>query len=885
MGLGGAMLLALALASTRCASVSQLGAHGSRKCGATGHNVRSGTYTCTHSTEVFMSTPLGILGRRNADTTRPAPSGFGCQPSPPAGQPSRPPTTLANLPWIKELVRALASSPLQPRPGLATASRTCTGQISPTSPAPDNLLLIGCGDQPTQPCHPGSLINHVLLRRSAVLGPAARWGSHLPIPNEFHVPYAPFASCKGGSWDCLMRNNRTADGMLLGQLCPPVPTQSRAGDTTRLGSRRLCPDWSTAYHIESPSPSFWGRHVASRLPDPSLNQTIYVGAPPPGCQTRPDADSTARQGYSTEIAPFGLGHPRRRPATRERNLSGQPAHPVPSFSTRTQTDVFSFWNLEPSSTVPPIPGGSVVVPCRRWGRGTFAPSQSRSLTCLPPPQGLSPTLAWPARSPEAALRACLLARLPAICLVARCVGGDELPLLPPPPARGTTTQDHRTAPLGGVDQSRSAAGRALQRTADSSFGLVVSEGAQRTHTHILQAARMMLVLSGTPFLANSRSIRPSFPEDDDQLETVQGAHHASLCLRVSAWACKLDQRSRPDLTMAGNAGNYLDLPFLQPGRHASTFQYLGGGELPLAADDPQQSPQQQHLHHQQQQQQQHYKFQGDPQRQLTLRQAPMHARVAIGKEKDRKPIDPPPIVQLLDKRHDGKSGLYDSPYLFMTSMLVPETYGEASNDQDVPSNYLVGSLASSIHRLRDTDNVEGGFFVFGDLSVKREGRFRLLFTLYERDHHSSMPSFNYVSELVTNVFTVYPTKLFPGMADSTPLTRTFSDQGVKVRLRKDSSGMAARKRNRSATEATDNYLERQPKRSSYDRDLPLSSSNYSLSTDLSHMDPMGGSHGVVSSAPPSDFINAPDALSTTRSAGMDLQLSTSGYYFAGPQYY
>ncbi|KAL3962750.1 hypothetical protein ACCO45_004273 [Purpureocillium lilacinum] len=348
---------------------------------------------------------------------------------------------------------------------------------------------------------------------------------------------------------------------------------------------------------------------------------------------------------------------------------------------------------------------------------------------------------------------------------------------------------------------------------------------------------------------------------------------------------KLDQRSRPDLTMAGNAGNYLDLPFLQPGRHASTFQYLGGGELPLAADDPQQSPQQQHLHHQQQQQQQHYKFQGDPQRQLTLRQAPMHARVAIGKEKDRKPIDPPPIVQLLDKRHDGKSGLYDSPYLFMTSMLVPETYGEASNDQDVPSNYLVGSLASSIHRLRDTDNVEGGFFVFGDLSVKREGRFRLLFTLYERDHHSSMPSFNYVSELVTNVFTVYPTKLFPGMADSTPLTRTFSDQGVKVRLRKDSSGMAARKRNRSATEATDNYLERQPKRSSYDRDLPLSSSNYSLSTDLSHMDPMGGSHGVVSSAPPSDFINAPDALSTTRSAGMDLQLSTSGYYFAGPQYY
>lgn len=262
-------------------------------------------------------------------------------------------------------------------------------------------------------------------------------------------------------------------------------------------------------------------------------------------------------------------------------------------------------------------------------------------------------------------------------------------------------------------------------------------------------------------------------------------------------------------------------------------------------------------------------------------------------------------MQLLDKRHDGKSGLYDSaypraaagrptcvsnehlgPYLFMTSTLVPETYGESSKDDELPSNYLVGSLASSVHRLRDTDNAEGGFFVFGDLSVKREGRFRLLFTLYERDQDSSTASFNYVSELVTNVFTVYPTKLFPGMADSTALTRAFSDQGVKVRLRKDSSGMAARKRTRGATESTDGYLDRQPKRSSYDRELPLSSggSNYSISTELSHMDAMGGAHVVASSAPPSDFIAATDALSS-RGSGMDLQLSTGGYYFAAPQYY
>ncbi|KYK61049.1 VosA [Drechmeria coniospora] len=338
--------------------------------------------------------------------------------------------------------------------------------------------------------------------------------------------------------------------------------------------------------------------------------------------------------------------------------------------------------------------------------------------------------------------------------------------------------------------------------------------------------------------------------------------------------------------MAGNIGSFLEMPFLHPGHHMSTFQYLGGGELPSTADDtpapsplppppPTPLPQQQ------------FRTYGDPQRQLTLRQAPMHARVAIGKEKDRKPIDPPPIVQLLDTRHDGRSGLYDSPYLFMTSSLVPENYGESPREQEVPSNYLVGSLASSVHRLRDTDNLEGGFFVFGDLSVKREGRFRIRFTLYERDQSSSSPSFLYVSELITNVFTVYPTKLFPGMTDSTPLTRTFSDQGVKVRLRKDSSGMAARKRSRNTSDAADNYLERRPKRGSYDGEIPreMPLGNYTVS-DMDHMNPLGSSHGIVGSQPPNiSFTTAADPLPTSRTAGMDLQLSTSGYYFAGPHFY
>lgn len=64
-----------------------------------------------------------------------------------------------------------------------------------------------------------------------------------------------------------------------------------------------------------------------------------------------------------------------------------------------------------------------------------------------------------------------------------------------------------------------------------------------------------------------------------------------------------------------------------------------------------------------------------------------------------------------------------------------------------PHQALAGTLVSSLHRLKDIDNSgmcyyktsvsitnqtpDGGFFVFGDLSVKIEGEFRLRFSLFE----------------------------------------------------------------------------------------------------------------------------------------------------------
>jgi hypothetical protein len=219
---------------------------------------------------------------------------------------------------------------------------------------------------------------------------------------------------------------------------------------------------------------------------------------------------------------------------------------------------------------------------------------------------------------------------------------------------------------------------------------------------------------------------------------------------------------------------------------------------------------------------------------------------------------------------------------------LPENYDEHSKGPELPSNYLVGPLASSVHRLRDTDNAEGGFFVFGDLSVKQEGRYRLRFTLYERDQNDPIPSFYFIGELITNVFTVFPAKLFPGMTDSTALTRTFSDQGVKVRLRKDSSTMAARKRGRQVNEsssATSSLLDRQTKRPSYDRETP-SLSNYGIS-DFGQMDSMAGSSSLVTTASQNqNMFSVSGSLPASRGPSLDLHiLPSSGYYFGGSPYY
>ncbi|KAF8542280.1 velvet factor-domain-containing protein [Trichophaea hybrida] len=165
---------------------------------------------------------------------------------------------------------------------------------------------------------------------------------------------------------------------------------------------------------------------------------------------------------------------------------------------------------------------------------------------------------------------------------------------------------------------------------------------------------------------------------------------------------------------------------------------------------------------------------------LHIRQGPERARVAGVKEKDRKPVDPPPIIQLkIRDDTDPAQNYLQSPYYFMCTNLYSAVHDSPSLIP--PHQALAGTLVSSLHRLKDIDNSDGGFFVFGDLSVKIEGEFRLRFSLFEMMKNEVV----HIKSITSEPFTVYAAKNFPGMSESTFLSRSFGDQGVRLRIRKE----------------------------------------------------------------------------------------------------
>ncbi|KAK6411743.1 velum formation-related protein, partial [Oleoguttula sp. CCFEE 5521] len=123
---------------------------------------------------------------------------------------------------------------------------------------------------------------------------------------------------------------------------------------------------------------------------------------------------------------------------------------------------------------------------------------------------------------------------------------------------------------------------------------------------------------------------------------------------------------------------------------------------------------------------------------LTVLQQPEKARACGAGAKssaDRRPVDPPPIVQLkiFHIRHDeGEEDITASMnanyFLFATLENARQISNTRGMSEKGPTVLTGTPVAGMVYLDRPSP---AGYFIFPDLSVRHDGRFRLSFSLYE----------------------------------------------------------------------------------------------------------------------------------------------------------
>lgn len=103
---------------------------------------------------------------------------------------------------------------------------------------------------------------------------------------------------------------------------------------------------------------------------------------------------------------------------------------------------------------------------------------------------------------------------------------------------------------------------------------------------------------------------------------------------------------------------------------------------------------------------------------------------------------------------------------------------------------LIGSLCVSAFKLTNPNNEMGVWFILQDLSVRTEGSFRLKMNFVNVGSPTTAQTLNMASAPVlascySDKFDVYSAKKFPGVIESTNLSKCFATQGIKIPIRKD----------------------------------------------------------------------------------------------------
>ncbi|KAI9702445.1 MAG: hypothetical protein M1836_000925 [Candelina mexicana] len=184
---------------------------------------------------------------------------------------------------------------------------------------------------------------------------------------------------------------------------------------------------------------------------------------------------------------------------------------------------------------------------------------------------------------------------------------------------------------------------------------------------------------------------------------------------------------------------------------------------------------------------------------IKVRQQPLAARACGFGERDRRVIDPPPIVQLTFREKQPKGAESELRYPFN---VVHCTLWNADGSTDETAlvqadrrttRRLMGTLVSSPFVGVDENNQEGCFFCFPDLSCRTSGEYRLSFVLMclEVGHLETGGLTPVVTQVMSDVFTVFTAKDFPGMRASTALTKALKRQGCAISVKKGNEKTSA----------------------------------------------------------------------------------------------
>jgi hypothetical protein len=174
---------------------------------------------------------------------------------------------------------------------------------------------------------------------------------------------------------------------------------------------------------------------------------------------------------------------------------------------------------------------------------------------------------------------------------------------------------------------------------------------------------------------------------------------------------------------------------------------------------------------------------------------------------DRRPVDPPPIVELRVYEGEG-AALQDITFSYNANFFLFATLENArvvaqGRVPPGPTTFpvLTGTPVAGMAYLDRPQ--PAGYFIFPDLSVRHEGRYRLSFALYEelKEARDMDPEdrqnleiarlggneahVSHRLEVKSAPFTVFSAKKFPGLTESTALSRMVAEQGCRVRIRRD----------------------------------------------------------------------------------------------------